>query len=32
MRYGCDVARRTALEKKLVANTKTWKQFQKLLR
>jgi DNA polymerase (family 10) len=31
MRYGLDVARRAALEKKHVANTKTWKQFQKLL-
>jgi DNA polymerase (family 10) len=32
MPYGIDVARRAALEKQHVANTKTWKQFQKLLR
>ena len=30
--YGIDVARRAGLEKKHVANTKTWKQFAKLLR
>ncbi|MBX3439698.1 MAG: PHP domain-containing protein, partial [Planctomycetaceae bacterium] len=31
MTYGVDVARRAALEKKHVANTRTWKQFQKFL-
>ncbi len=31
MQYGLTVARRAALEKQHVANTKTWKQFQKLL-
>ncbi|MCA9077856.1 MAG: DNA polymerase/3'-5' exonuclease PolX [Planctomycetaceae bacterium] len=31
MTYGIDVARRAFLEKKHIANTKTWKQFQKLL-
>jgi DNA polymerase (family X) len=30
--YGLDVARRAGLEKKHIANTKTWKQFEKLLR
>ena len=30
--YGVDVARRAGLEKKHVANTKTWKQFEKLLK
>jgi DNA polymerase (family X) len=29
--YGLDVARRAGLEKKHIANTKTWKQFEKLL-
>ncbi len=32
MRYGVDQARRAGLEKKDVANTRTWKQFRKLLR
>jgi DNA polymerase (family 10) len=32
MEYGVDVARRAGLEKRHVANTRTWKQFAKLLR
>jgi DNA polymerase (family X) len=32
MQYGIHQARRAGLEKKDVANTKTWAQFKKLLR
>ncbi len=32
MSYGVDVARRASLEKKHVANARTWNQFQKLMK